>query len=210
MNKLKTIMLMACLVFTSSLFAETDDEVFQKEYDATALKAKKMTNSEIMKEVGFIYDMNKSKSPIETSLKLAPYVTELGKRDEAGDLEAKFISTSLWQRTACEMMVEQKMYSTGDTCTGVIKNLKIIANSKSDKPYIANSMVLLGDLYKEGKVTSQSSLLSAEWYYKGAKKYKEIGNRDEAIKSIEKSLQANPNYGPARNYLKVLTVEKSP
>lgn len=203
-------MFLTCMVFTSSLFAETDDEIFQKEYDATALKAKKMTNKEIMKEVGFIYDMNKTKSPIETSLKLAPYVTELGTRDEAGDLEAKFISTSLWKRTACEMMIEQKMYSIGDTCTSVIKDLKIIANSKSDKPYVANSMLLLGDLYRNGVVTSRSSLLSAEWYYKAAKKYNEVGNRDESIKSLEKSLQENPNYEPAKKYLKLLAVEKAP
>ncbi|MDC5120132.1 tetratricopeptide repeat protein [Acinetobacter baumannii] len=209
MNKLRTIMLLSCLVFTSSLFAETNDENFQKEFDAIALKAKSMTNKEILREVGFIQDLNKTKSPVETSLKLAPYVAELSKRDEAGDLEAKYISTSLWKRTACEMMVEQKMYSTGDTCTDVVKNLKIIANSKTDKPYTANSMVLLGDIYKEGKVTSRSSLLSAEWYYKGSKKYNELGNRDEAIKALEKSLQVNPNYEPARKYLKTLTLEKA-
>lgn len=210
MNKLRTIMLLSCLVFTSSLFAETNDENFQKEYDATALKAKKMSNKDIMREVGFIHDMNKTKSPMETSLKLAPFVAELSKRDQAGDLEAKFISTSLWKRTACEMMVEQKIYSIGDACTDVVKNLEIIANTKSDKPYIANSMVLLGDIYKEGKVTSHSSLLSAEWYYKGGKKYNEIGNRVEAVKALEKSLQEDPNYDPARKYLKTLTLDKAP
>ncbi|SSR14993.1 MULTISPECIES: hypothetical protein [Acinetobacter calcoaceticus/baumannii complex] len=207
MNKFKIILLITCFTFSLNIFAGSDDEIFQKEYDATLLKAKKMTNKEIMKEIGFIYDMNKSKSPTETSLKLAPYAAELNNRDEAGDLEAKFISTSLWKRTACEMIVEQKIYSTGDTCTDVIKNLKIIANTKSDKPYVANSMVLLGDIYKEGKVTSRSSFLSAEWYYKGGKKYNEMGNRDEAIKSLEKSLLENPNYDPARKYLKLLTLK---
>ncbi len=203
-------MLLSCLVFTSNIFAETDDENFQKEFDSTALKAKNMTNKEILREVGLIQDMNKTKSTMVTSLKLAPYVAELNKRDEAGDLEAKFISTSLWKRTACEMMVEQKMYSTGDTCTDVVKNLEIIANTKSDKPYIANSMVLLGDIYKEGKVTSHSSLLSAEWYYKGGKKYNEIGNRVEAVKALEKSLQEDPNYDPARKYLKAINLQKAP
>ncbi|WP_049083243.1 tetratricopeptide repeat protein [Acinetobacter nosocomialis] len=210
MNKLRTIMLLSCLVFTSNLFAETDDENFQKEFDSTALKAKNMTNKEILREVGLIQDMNQTKSTMATSLKLAPYVAELSKRDEAGDLEAKFISTSLWKRTACEMMVEQKMYSTGDTCTDVVKNLKIIANTKTDKLYIAKSMVLLGDIYNEGKVTSRSNLLSAEWYFKGSKKYNELGNRDEAIKALEKSLQENPNYEPARKYLKTLTLDKAP
>ncbi len=203
-------MLLSCLVFTSNLFAETDDENFQKEFDSTALKAKNMTNKEILREVGLIQDMNQTKSTMATSLKLAPYVAELSKRDEAGDLEAKFISTSLWKRTACEMMVEQKMYSTGDTCTDVVKNLKIIANTKTDKLYIAKSMVLLGDIYNEGKVTSRSNLLSAEWYFKGSKKYNELGNRDEAIKALEKSLQENPNYEPARKYLKTLTLDKAP
>lgn len=203
-------MLLSCLVFTSNIFAETDDENFQKEFDSTALKAKNMTNKEILREVGLIQDMNKTKSTMVTSLKLAPYVAELSKRDEAGDLEAKFISTSLWKRTACEMMVEQKMYSTGDTCTDVVKNLKIIANTKTDNIYIAKSMVLLGDIYNEGKVTSRSNLLSAEWYFKGSKKYNELGNRDEAIKALEKSLRENPNYEPARKYLKTLTLDKAP
>lgn len=203
-------MLLSCLVFTSNLFAETNDENFQKEFDSTALKAKNMTNKEILREVGLIQDMNKTKSTMVTSLKLAPYVAELSKHDEAGDLEAKFISTSLWKRTACEMMVEQKMYSTGDTCTDVVKNLKIIANSKIDKLYIAKSMVLLGDIYNEGIVTSRSNLLSSEWYFKGSKKYNELGNRDEAIKALEKSLQENPNYEPARKYLKTLTIDKAP
>lgn len=209
MNKLRTIMLSTCLVFTSSLFANTDDEIFQKEYDLTAFKAKKMTNKEIMKEIGLIYDLNKTKSPDESSLKLAPYVAELSSRDEAGDLEAKFISNSLWKRTACEMMIEQKMYSIGDACTSVIKNLKIVADSKSNKPFVANSMVYLGDLYKEGVVTDKSSLLSAEWYYKAAKKYNELGNRDESIKSLEKALQQNPNYAPAKKYLKLLTANNA-
>lgn len=46
-------------------------------------------------------------------------------------------------------------------------------------------MKMLGEFYERGFGTSVSVTLAAEWYAKSAIKFAAIGNRDEAIKSLE-------------------------
>ena len=201
MLKSKIILILTCFICTINVFADEQNDEIQKEYDDTAKKAKTMSNREIIREVGFIYDMDGNKSPLQTSFKVAPYVAEITEREAKGDIEAKYISNSLWKKTACELMIEQKMKSIGDSCTSVIEDFKYIANINSNKPYVASSMVALGDIYRDGVVSSKSNLLSSEWYYKAAVKYNSLGNRDEAVKSLEKSIQSTPNYKPALKLL---------
>ncbi|WP_202741476.1 hypothetical protein [Acinetobacter sp. 'aerobic (ED)'] len=197
MNKLKLVFLITCLSYVSSLYADNIDNQYVKEYEDLQLKLKSQSNHEIMKEIGMIYDLNRNASSFQTNLKLHPYITEIRNRGKNGDIEAKFISNSLWNRNICEGMMEQKMYSVGDTCSSVINNLKEIANNKKDRRYTAQSMESLGDIYNKGVVASKSDLLAAEWYYKAAVEYNNLGKRDESIRTLEQALNILPSYKPA-------------
>lgn len=55
-------------------------------------------------------------------------------------------------------------------------------------------MKMLGEFYERGFGTSASVYLAAEWYAKSAIKFAAIGNRDEAIKSLEILTSRYPDY----------------
>ncbi|WP_119690561.1 hypothetical protein [Acinetobacter soli] len=207
----RTMILGFVLLFgcATSLYADKNANDFQKKYEAAAQDAKKLTNKEIMGKIALIYDMNRNESTFTKALRATPYATELNTRGDAGDYEAKYISNSVWKLSLCENMVEHEMLSASETCSDVIENLKYIANLKLNKKYVAGSMITLGDIYKKGVASGRSETLAAEWYYRAGKKYNEIGDRDEAIKSLDKSLQESPDYEPARKYLRELTLKET-
>lgn len=190
------MMLIASASFANSSDADIDKLI--NEHSQQTELAKKLSTSEIISKIMMLHDLYEDK-PLEFGLKAAPFGTVISERSKKGDLEAAYYQYAFFDRLICENLTNLKMSYSLEVCNEMIGNLKSLATSESKKNvfYIASAKRVLGDIYKNGNIVSQSNMLSTEWYYKAAKDFYGNGNRDAAITSLEKALKIMPDYPPA-------------
>ncbi len=120
--------------------------------------------------------------------KVAGYMKALGERGEKGDLEAAFFE-GYNNLGICRMLISNgDGQVTHSTCTESIGKIRLFAEFGD-----AIAMEVLGKLFFEGTVISQSNFISADWLIKATKQHIEDNNREGALRSIEAALLATPD-----------------
>lgn len=127
------------------------------------------------------------------------YMQELINRAKAQQPSAMF-NFGWYRYELCGTMKKQGLdVSSAPMCAQALSDLSGVAeNPKINALSISTaSMNLLGEMYRDGVGTKPSRFLAADWFVKAAKQKSASGDREGAIRSLEKALNASPEYSDA-------------
>lgn len=136
---------------------------------------------------------------VEKRTLVESYMQELINRAKAQQPTAMF-NFGWYRYELCGTMKKQGLdVSNAPMCAQALSDLRSVAeNPKINTLFIsAASMNLLGDMYRDGIGAKSSRFLAADWFVKAAKQKSASGDREGAIRSLEKALNASPEHADA-------------